>query len=143
MESLNENDFKNITNKIDFLQNMDITTRKLCPELQYFVSFSSVEFLYGANGYSVNSYANGLLQNIMKKRKNSNLCAVSSHQLTITKIRSKYIRKFFPSNPDINSMGQRRRFPSTNSLRKHKITGCSIATSQLLFTSTSCIFEES
>ena len=75
---LTENNLKNVQDlKIDFVKNMDTLSRGICPDLKYFVSFSSVEFLYADKGYALNSYLNGLIQNIMRKRKDAGLCAVS------------------------------------------------------------------
>ncbi|XP_065211282.1 fatty acid synthase-like [Planococcus citri] len=80
IDALNENDLKNIKDyKIDFLKNMDTLTRKIGQNLKYFVSFSAVEFLYGDKGYGLNSYINGLIQNVMRKRKDTGLCATLIH----------------------------------------------------------------
>lgn len=67
---------KHLNQKVDFLTNMDKITRKLCPNLEFFVSFSSVEYEYGSVEKSIYHYVNGIVQNLMRNRKNSNLSAV-------------------------------------------------------------------
>lgn len=80
IDILNETDFKNTKSfKFDFIKNMDTVSRKTCQDLKYFVSFSAIEFLYADKGYVINSYANGLIQNVMKSRKEAGLCATIIH----------------------------------------------------------------
>lgn len=77
-EQIDENSLKIIlSQKVDFLTNMDIVTRKICPSIDYFVSFSSIELGYGVDGLGLYSYANGTIQSLMRNRKNSNLNAVN------------------------------------------------------------------
>lgn len=68
---------KYLAHKLDFLTNMDAVTRKLCPTMEYFVSFSSIEFEFAPSTESLLCFANGKIKNLIRNRKSSNLSAVS------------------------------------------------------------------
>uniref|UniRef100_A0A4W6FR66 Fatty acid synthase n=1 Tax=Lates calcarifer TaxID=8187 RepID=A0A4W6FR66_LATCA len=54
--------------KNDGTVNLDIVTRKLCPDLKYFVAFSSVSCGRGNAGQSNYGYANSAMERVCEKR---------------------------------------------------------------------------
>lgn len=68
---------KYLAHKLDFLTNVDAVTQKLCPTMEFFVSFSSIEFEYASSTENLFCFANGKIQNLIRNRKTSNLPAVS------------------------------------------------------------------
>ena len=70
---------------------MDTVTRKLAPSLHHFVSFSLVELDYGLPDYSILAYANGMIQNIMRGRRESGLNGVSTFLQRIYKLNSENV----------------------------------------------------
>uniref|UniRef100_A0A7N9B0T0 Fatty acid synthase n=1 Tax=Mastacembelus armatus TaxID=205130 RepID=A0A7N9B0T0_9TELE len=54
--------------KYDGTVNLDIVTRKLCPDLSYFVTFSSVSCGRGNAGQSNYGYANSAMERVCEKR---------------------------------------------------------------------------
>lgn len=66
-----------LAHKLDFLTNMDAVSRKLCPQMEFFVAFSSIEFEYTSSSESLYCFANGKIQNLIRNRKDLNLPAVS------------------------------------------------------------------
>ncbi|XP_065199624.1 fatty acid synthase-like isoform X2 [Planococcus citri] len=61
--------------KAEIAKNLDQASRKLCPNLKYFVGFSDIDALYGTNGKTASAYANSAMEVIYKKRKMENLPA--------------------------------------------------------------------
>lgn len=74
IENLNEQDFSTVCKpKIDGTKNLDKTSRELCPELDYFVCFSSVSCGRGNIGQSNYGLANSAMERICESRQVSGL----------------------------------------------------------------------
>lgn len=69
LENLNENDFKLVCRpKVDGTKHLDTASRELCPDLDYFVCFSSVSCGRGNIGQSNYGLANSAMERICEAR---------------------------------------------------------------------------
>lgn len=59
--------------KMDALGHLDVVTRKMCPELDYFVAFSSQSSARGFLGQNNYGYANSVMEHICEKRRRDGL----------------------------------------------------------------------
>uniref|UniRef100_A0A665X8P4 Fatty acid synthase n=1 Tax=Echeneis naucrates TaxID=173247 RepID=A0A665X8P4_ECHNA len=70
LENLSPQHFLEVNKpKYDGTMNLDCVTRKLCPELKYFVAFSSVSCGRGNAGQSNYGYANSSMERVCEKRR--------------------------------------------------------------------------
>ncbi|KAM9837458.1 fatty acid synthase [Aulostomus maculatus] len=70
LENLTPQHFLDVSKpKYDGTVNLDIVTRKLCPDLSYFVAFSSVSCGRGNAGQSNYGYANSAMERVCEKRR--------------------------------------------------------------------------
>ncbi|CAF94659.1 unnamed protein product, partial [Tetraodon nigroviridis] len=63
--------------KYEGTMNLDVITRKLCPDLRYFVAFSSVSCGRGNAGQSNYGYANSTMERVCEKRHRDGLPALA------------------------------------------------------------------
>lgn len=69
LENLNENDFRAVcTPKIDATKHLDAASRELCPDLDYFICFSSVSCGRGNIGQTNYGLANSAMERICEAR---------------------------------------------------------------------------
>ncbi|CAG9798221.1 unnamed protein product [Chironomus riparius] len=69
LENLNENDFKTVCQpKVDGTKHLDTASREYCPELDYFICFSSVSCGRGNIGQSNYGLANSAMERICEAR---------------------------------------------------------------------------
>lgn len=74
MENQTEADFKTVAKpKIDATKNLDLASRKLCPQLEHFVTFSSVSCGRGNAGQANYGLANSAMERICEARQSSGL----------------------------------------------------------------------
>lgn len=74
MENQTEADFKTVSKpKVDGTKNLDISSRKLCPQLEHFVVFSSVSCGRGNAGQANYGLANSAMERICEARQSSGL----------------------------------------------------------------------
>ena len=64
--------------KVSSTKNMDALSRKLCPELDWFVCFSSVSCGRGNAGQSNYGYANSVMERICEDRVNDGLPGIEN-----------------------------------------------------------------
>lgn len=78
LQHQSKEDFETIMkSKAVTAKNMDIVSRKLCPDLKYFVCFSSLASGRGNGGQSNYGLANCYLEQLCEKRKRQNLPALA------------------------------------------------------------------
>lgn len=78
MENQSAADFATVCRpKVDATKNLDSVSRRLCPELDYFVAFSSVSCGRGNAGQANYGLANSAMERICEARQASGLPAVS------------------------------------------------------------------
>lgn len=69
IENLTENEFRKVAApKIDGTKNLDVVSRRLCPELEHFVVFSSISCGQGNIGQTNYGWANSAMERIMEQR---------------------------------------------------------------------------
>lgn len=74
IENLEEADFKTVISpKVDVTRNLDATSRKLCPALDYFVVFSSISSGRGNIGQANYGFANSTMERLMEERQANGL----------------------------------------------------------------------
>ena len=74
LENLEEGQFKAVSSpKVDGTKNLDATSRKLCPALDYFVCFSSVSCGRGNAGQTNYGLANSAMERICEQRQANGL----------------------------------------------------------------------
>ena len=77
-ENQTENSFLECAGpKISATINLDNLSRKMCPQLEYFVVFSSVSCGFGNMGQTNYGMANSVMERICEKRKSENLPATA------------------------------------------------------------------
>lgn len=77
MENQTEADFKTVCRpKVDGTKNLDAASRKLCPQLDYFVVFSSVSCGRGNTGQANYGLANSAMERICEARQAAGLPGV-------------------------------------------------------------------